>query len=113
MKDQALNISNLMIGYPQKKGGSICVAGPMDISIEKGELICLLGPNGVGKTTLLRTIAGIQPALDGGASILGKNISTIPKMLPMLKSSPAVSTINQKVTLFVQQWFLLPTRSSV
>ncbi len=77
--DDALNISKLEIGYGLQKGNPIKVAGPMDISMTSGELICLLGPNGVGKTTLLRTLAGILPALKGNISIHGKDISEIHK----------------------------------
>lgn len=55
------------------------MAGPMDISINHGELICLLGPNGVGKTTLLRTMAGIQDPLDGAISILQQSLSDVDK----------------------------------
>lgn len=75
----ALEISNLEIGYADKGKTAIKVAGPMDISIESGEFICLLGPNGVGKTTLLRTMAGIQSPLNGEVSILDHNISSISK----------------------------------
>lgn len=75
----ALEISKLEIGYPKYKKETIKVAGPIDISIGEGELICLLGPNGVGKTTLLRTMAGIQPSISGFISILNHNISEINK----------------------------------
>ena len=74
--DEALNISQLEIGYPQRQGMHVKVAGPIDISISSGELICLLGPNGVGKTTLLRTLAAIQPSLKGEIVIYKKNISS-------------------------------------
>ena len=40
---------------------------------DKGEIVCLLGPSGVGKTTILRTIAGLQ-ALDSGEIILKGNV---------------------------------------
>ena len=40
--DKALEISNLKIGYPQKRGEPMLVAGPMNISINHGELIELL-----------------------------------------------------------------------
>lgn len=79
MVNAALDISKLEIGYPQRKGKPIHVAGPIDISIKSGELICLLGPNGVGKTTLLRTMAGIQPSLEGKISILDQDVTTINK----------------------------------
>ena len=76
---KALEISKLKIGYPQKKGEPTLVAGPIDISIDHGELICLLGPNGVGKTTLLRTMAGIQDSLDGEIWILQQKLSDVDK----------------------------------
>jgi iron complex transport system ATP-binding protein len=76
---RALNISNLEIGYPQQKGKPVKVAGPIDLSMDFGELICLLGPNGVGKTTLLRTMAGIQNALGGEISILEHNLVKVNK----------------------------------
>lgn len=79
MKNVALDIANLEIGYPQKRGDAIHVAGPVNFSTEAGELICLLGPNGVGKTTLLRTIAGIQPQLNGTVSIHGELVDKINK----------------------------------
>ena len=79
MKNVALDIANLEIGYPQKRGDTIRVAGPVNFSSQAGELICLLGPNGVGKTTLLRTIAGIQPQLEGTVSIRDKWIDEISK----------------------------------
>lgn len=79
MNYKALEISKLEIGYPQKGGEALTVAGPIDIDMQPGELHCLLGPNGVGKSTLLRTLAGIQPALHGGVSILGENLLNVHK----------------------------------
>ncbi len=43
---------------------------------EKGEIICLLGPSGVGKTTILRTIAGLQDLKFGEIKLKGKTISS-------------------------------------
>ncbi len=79
MGTPALEISQLMIGYPQKRSRVIEVAGPIDIRMDAGELHCLLGPNGVGKSTLLRTIAGVQPSLGGEVSILSNNINSLDK----------------------------------
>ena len=79
MNNKALEISKLEIGYPRKSGAPLTVAGPIDIDMQPGELHCLLGPNGVGKSTLLRTLAGIQPALNGGVSILGEALLEVHK----------------------------------
>jgi len=69
--EKALILHQLVIGYRQQKGAPVKVAGPIDLTMENGRLNCLIGPNGVGKSTLLRTIAGIQPALSGHVKILG------------------------------------------
>ncbi len=57
-------LSDLTIGY-QAKGNSKVVATNLNATIQGGELTCLLGRNGIGKSTLLRTLAGFQPPLGG------------------------------------------------
>lgn len=46
------------------RGGSAVLAG-VSFTIAAGQALVLRGPNGIGKTTLLRTLAGLQPALSG------------------------------------------------
>jgi iron complex transport system ATP-binding protein len=70
--EKALILIQLVIGYRTYKGVPVKVAGPIDLNMENGQLNCLIGPNGVGKSTLLRTIAGIQPAISGHVKILGE-----------------------------------------
>ena len=60
----ALKIENLSIGYASKKERSI-IASNLNMEIEKGAFVCLLGKNGIGKSTLLRTLSKIQPSFDG------------------------------------------------
>ena len=48
----------------------------MDLSLNHGEVTCLLGLNGAGKSTLLRTLAGFQDALGGEISLLGKPLNS-------------------------------------
>ncbi|WP_293449393.1 heme ABC exporter ATP-binding protein CcmA [Planktotalea sp.] len=45
--------------------GGIAVLEGLSFTIKAGGCLILRGPNGIGKTTLLRTISGLQPALDG------------------------------------------------
>ena len=56
----SITTHNLAIGYGKKT-----VATNLNSEFKDGELTCLLGPNGIGKSTFLRTIMGIQPPLAG------------------------------------------------
>ena len=73
--EKALVLHQLVIGYRTQRSTNVEVAGPIDLSMENGRLYCLIGPNGVGKSTLLRTIAGLQPALSGYVKIRGELLS--------------------------------------
>lgn len=49
----------------------------LTFSVEKGEVVAVLGANGVGKTTLLRTLAGLHPAAAGTLHIAGRDIAPL------------------------------------
>ncbi|MCG7574492.1 heme ABC exporter ATP-binding protein CcmA [Phaeobacter sp. CNT1-3] len=49
--------------------GGIAVLEGINLAVSAGEALVLRGPNGIGKTTLLRTIAGLQPAHSGTISL--------------------------------------------
>ena len=68
-----LQATNLSIGYTSKKAQHI-IASNINLSLEKGKLIALIGANGIGKSTLLRTLTGIQKPLSGTVSLNEKNI---------------------------------------
>lgn len=74
MGKETIRLENLSIGYREKNHTKL-VAGPIDASINSGELTCLLGANGVGKSTLLRTLSLFLPKLEGKIFLLGKEIS--------------------------------------
>jgi iron complex transport system ATP-binding protein len=73
MDGKTIEIKNVEIGYRAKKTVKI-VARNLQATIFPGELTCLLGANGVGKSTLLRTLAGFQPKLSGEIRIHGQSI---------------------------------------
>ena len=75
MNKETIHIENLSIGYPGK-GDVKVVADGICAGINSGELTCLLGANGVGKSTLLRTLSAFQPKLGGPISIEGKATGT-------------------------------------
>ncbi|WP_163407588.1 ABC transporter ATP-binding protein [Flavobacterium ajazii] len=69
-----LNTTNLNIGYKSKKGVTV-IAENLNLNLDSGKLIALIGANGIGKSTLLRTITGIQKPLSGSVFLNDKNIS--------------------------------------
>lgn len=60
----AIEARGLTVGY-RRRGRSRPVLSGLDLAVRRGELVCLIGPNGVGKTTLLRTLSGGQKPLAG------------------------------------------------
>ncbi|MDD4169636.1 MAG: ABC-F family ATP-binding cassette domain-containing protein [Desulfotomaculaceae bacterium] len=61
---EACQASHLAIGYP-----GLVLAQGMDFEINRGERVVLIGPNGIGKSTLLKTIAGLLPPVEGNVRI--------------------------------------------
>ena len=62
-----LQASKISIGYTSKKAKNI-IASNIDLSLEKGKLIALIGANGIGKSTLLKIIAGQSKPSTGNIS---------------------------------------------
>ena len=75
MKQSILHTEELSIGYSSKKGGHL-IKENIQISLEAGKLITLLGANGIGKSTLLKTLTGIIPPLSGSVKLANKEISS-------------------------------------
>ena len=64
MNNETIQLRDLSIGYQTKHSVKTVAAG-INGAIRSGELTCLLGANGVGKSTLLRTLAAFQPQISG------------------------------------------------
>ena len=73
---ESVILHNLSIGY-QNKGNEKVVASGLNAAIHRGELTCLLGRNGIGKSTLLRTLSAFQPALDGEVMMDTMSLTTL------------------------------------
>ncbi len=69
----ALAVEDIVAAY-----GSIQALQGVSISVDKGEVVAVLGANGAGKTTLLNTISGIVRATSGTVSYLGEDITAVP-----------------------------------
>jgi len=72
-KTNILSTSNLSIGYQSKKEKNT-IAENLNLTFEEGKLISLVGGNGIGKSTLLRTLTGIQKPLAGTVTLKEKEI---------------------------------------
>lgn len=59
-----IDIQHAKIGYQEKRSETV-IFQDFNCQIKKGQLYCILGANGVGKTTLFRTILGFIPPLNG------------------------------------------------
>ena len=70
-----IQTSNLSIGY-KSKSETITIAQNINLSLEKGKLIALIGENGIGKSTLLKTLTGIIPPIQGEVSLLHKSLQS-------------------------------------
>ncbi|OBX22284.1 MULTISPECIES: ABC transporter ATP-binding protein [Bizionia] len=70
-----LKTENLTIGYASKKADTI-VTSHINMALQKGQLIGLVGANGIGKSTLLRTLTHVQDKLSGTVFLNEKNLET-------------------------------------
>jgi iron complex transport system ATP-binding protein len=76
--EKVLSLESLMIGY-EKGRHAIPVYLPVNASGRRGEIIAVVGRNGIGKSTLLRSIAGLQKPLAGTIKINDREISEYSK----------------------------------
>ncbi|MDW8233253.1 MAG: ABC transporter ATP-binding protein [Roseiflexaceae bacterium] len=77
MSTIVLATENLSIGYAPRRGLRRVIAANLNLTLHAGEVVCLLGPNGVGKSTLLRTLVGMQPPLAGRVFLDGVELSAL------------------------------------
>ena len=73
----ALAVDKLAVGYRSRQGSGAVLEG-ISTAVASGELVCLIGPNGIGKSTLIRTLARLQSPLSGSVSIAGEDLATLP-----------------------------------
>ena len=71
-----VSLHSLVIGYTAKNSRKV-VATDITADILPDQLTCLIGPNGVGKSTLLRTLSAFQPPLGGDVTINGQSLAQL------------------------------------
>lgn len=70
--ERALELSNLTVSY----GGIAAVKG-ISLSVDKGEIVTLIGANGAGKTSTLKAIVGLLP-YGGSVRVFGEDVKAVP-----------------------------------
>ena len=74
MDDMFIDFENVTVSYKDRSGNENIVLENVNLSIKKGEFICLLGPSGCGKSTLLNAAAGFEKVSKGIVKIDGKAV---------------------------------------
>ncbi len=69
--NEGLAVEGLSFGYRGR-----LVGGPVSFTVAPGEVLCLLGPNGGGKTTLFKTVLGLLPPMRGRIAMAGEDTAT-------------------------------------
>ncbi len=72
--DSVVTMKQLAVGFAQHS--QPLIAG-LDTKLRTHELVCLMGPNGTGKTTLMRTILGVQRPLAGSVHLNGRDVQSL------------------------------------
>jgi branched-chain amino acid transport system ATP-binding protein len=73
MTGAALRVKDLRVSY----GGIAAVKG-VSLDVERGEIVTLIGANGAGKTSTLKAIVGLVPALTGEIELFGESLRGVP-----------------------------------
>ena len=85
-----------------KDGEPLTILEDVNLDIEKGEFICLLGPSGSGKSTLLNAIAGFELVTSGSITIDGEEVKA-----PQLVRWKAILSLALKVKRYLKKSVLL------
>ncbi len=78
-----MHVKNLEIGY------QTAITKPISIEVSKGDHIAIIGPNGIGKWTLIKTIANQQKALNGDITL------TITNLVIMIKNKQNLNLVKR------------------
>ena len=92
-----ISLENLSIGYGKQR----VLLSELNLSIRKGEMIALIGRNGTGKSTLLKSMIGLVPLLAGQCYLEGKPLHLYPPRKRAQKISYVSSQISQLPSISV------------
>ena len=61
----------------------------IDLAVNSGEIVTVVGANGAGKTTLLRCLSGVQPVTGGSITFRGESFTAVPAYRRSATASPS------------------------
>src|SRR5690606_32873863 len=99
VSDALLEIAGIRVGYPVPGAAARVVVDDLSMSLAPGDIGCLLGASGCGKTTVLRAIAGFEPVQAGSIDVDGVRVAAADVLLPPEK---------RRVGMMFQDYALFP-----
>jgi polar amino acid transport system ATP-binding protein len=88
----------------EKSFGANRVLNGIDLTIRRGQVVCIIGPSGSGKSTLLRCVNGLESYEGGEVRVLGKRVD---------RSRPDIRAVRREVTMVFQRFNLFPHRTAL
>ncbi len=70
----SLSLRELSVSFRDPAGGALPALGPISFDVAEQQFVCVVGPTGCGKSTLIRALAGLLPATSGAALYDGQAI---------------------------------------
>ena len=104
--DEASAGAILVLRDVHKRFGKLEVLRGIDLSLDRGEVVCVLGPSGSGKSTLLRCINLLEPPEEGSIMLEGREITG-------RSTSDERDFVRQRVGMVFQQFNLFPHKSAL
>ena len=104
MNDNAISVKNLSVSY-----GTVDAIENITLDIKKGEAVCIIGPNGGGKTTFLNALLGFLKPNSGEIEILGSDIKSAYSKISFV---PQVSLVERNFPISVTESVMTATLKS-
>jgi polar amino acid transport system ATP-binding protein len=107
MAEPALRLAGI-----HKRFGDLEVLRGVDVTVEKGEVVCVLGPSGSGKSTLLRCVNLLESPEEGEIYLEGRDICK-GENAPSGEAGWHVDFVRQRVGMVFQQFNLFPHKTAL
>ena len=101
MTEPLLSVEGLRMDYPQPNGALAVLAG-LSFSVAEGEFLCIVGPSGYGKTTLLKLLAGLERPAAGSVRLGAQDVHRPSRNVGIVFQQPTLMawrTVEENVAL--------------